>query len=74
MIRLGELGIMDSFNLAWKLKLMESGLADKSILNTYMQERREVAEQVSIKLMPFNMSLVDSFFAYPHHLHQRAVH
>ncbi|KAI9284051.1 FAD binding domain-containing protein [Umbelopsis sp. AD052] len=40
-----QAGIMDSYNLAWKLKLMESGLADKSILNTYMQERREVAEQ-----------------------------
>ncbi|CAO3691276.1 unnamed protein product [Umbelopsis ramanniana] len=40
-----QAGIMDSYNLAWKLKLMESGLADKSILNTYTQERREVAEQ-----------------------------
>jgi FAD binding domain len=41
---------MDSYNLAWKLKLMESGLADKSILNTYTQERREVAEQVHLNL------------------------
>lgn len=57
MTRLDKLGIMDSYNLAWKLKLMESGLADKSILNTYTQERREVAEQVSINIM-FSMCLL----------------
>jgi hypothetical protein len=39
---------MDSFNLAWKLKLMESGFVDSSILNTYVQERRAVAEQVDV--------------------------
>jgi hypothetical protein len=73
MTRLDKLGIMDSYNLAWKLKLMESGLADKSILNTYTQERREVAEQVSINIM-LSMCLVWSFFIYPYHLYQCVVH
>jgi len=43
---LNSIGIMDSFNLAWKLNLIEKGFANRSILNTYVHERKAVAEQV----------------------------
>lgn len=34
----------DAINLAWKLHHVESGFADRSILNTYETERKSVAE------------------------------
>ncbi|GAB5588214.1 hypothetical protein Unana1_03114 [Umbelopsis nana] len=40
-----QAGIMDSFNLAWKLNLIEKGFANRSILNTYVHERKAVAAQ-----------------------------
>ncbi|KZT68269.1 hypothetical protein DAEQUDRAFT_728082 [Daedalea quercina L-15889] len=35
-------GVQDSFNLAWKLALVEKGLADPSLLETYTEERLPV--------------------------------
>jgi hypothetical protein len=34
---------------------MEKGLANKSILNTYVQERRSVAEQVRDTRLPYGI-------------------
>ncbi len=36
-------GIMDAYNLAWKLALVEKGLADDALLNSYEMECRSVA-------------------------------
>jgi len=36
----------DAVNFAWKIHHVESGLADRSILETYESERREVAEML----------------------------
>ena len=36
-------GIMDAYNLAWKLALVEKGLADEALLNSYEMECRSVA-------------------------------
>jgi hypothetical protein len=38
--------IQDAWNLGWKLGLVESGLANPSLLDTYEAERRPIAEQV----------------------------
>lgn len=34
----------DALNLAWKIHLVEAGFADRSVLETYESERKEVAE------------------------------
>ncbi|THC98550.1 hypothetical protein EYZ11_001980 [Aspergillus tanneri] len=34
----------DALNLAWKLHVVESGFADRSILSTYESERKDIAE------------------------------
>ncbi len=39
-------GIQDAANLAWKLALVEQGLADEKLLDTYDGERRPVAHDV----------------------------
>lgn len=39
-------GIGDAENVAWKLALVERGLADESLLSTYAAERRAVAASV----------------------------
>ncbi|KAG1727594.1 FAD binding domain-containing protein [Suillus lakei] len=39
-------GIQDAFNLAWKLALVEKGLADKSLLETYNDERMPVISEM----------------------------
>lgn len=39
-------GIQDAFNLAWKLALAVRGRADSSLLDTYEEERRPVAQRV----------------------------
>ncbi|KAG2035231.1 FAD binding domain-containing protein [Suillus americanus] len=38
--------VQDSFNLCWKLALVEKGLADKSLLDTYNQERLPVITEM----------------------------
>ncbi|KAG0054117.1 hypothetical protein BGZ83_011904 [Gryganskiella cystojenkinii] len=42
-------GLQDSYNIAWKLALVLHGLAPKSLLETYEDERKPVAEGI-IKL------------------------
>ena len=37
---------LDAQNLAWKMHLVESGFADRSILQTYESERKSVAESL----------------------------
>lgn len=37
-------GIQDAYNLAWKLALVCAGAAEDSLLDTYEQERRPIAE------------------------------
>lgn len=37
---------LDAQNLAWKIHLVEAGFADRSILETYEEERRQVAENL----------------------------
>ncbi len=39
-------GIQDAFNLAWKLALVARGRSPQSLLESYEQERRSVAEEV----------------------------
>ncbi|KAG1727592.1 FAD binding domain-containing protein [Suillus lakei] len=39
-------GIQDTFNLAWKLALVEKGLADRSLLETYNDERLPVISEM----------------------------
>ncbi|KAG1867156.1 FAD binding domain-containing protein [Suillus subalutaceus] len=39
-------GIQDAFNLGWKLALVEKGLADKSLLETYNAERLPVVSEM----------------------------
>lgn len=39
-------GIQDVYNLGWKLALVVSGTADVTLLDTYEEERRPVAEKV----------------------------
>ncbi|KAG2153629.1 FAD binding domain-containing protein [Suillus bovinus] len=39
-------GIQDAFNLGWKLALVEKGLADKSLLETYNAERLPVISEM----------------------------
>lgn len=41
-----NLGIQDAFNLAWKLALVASGTTPLSLLQTYHDERRPIAEAV----------------------------
>jgi len=38
--------IQDAFNLGWKLALVSAGEAGESLLDTYEQERRPIAQQV----------------------------
>ncbi|MGH3916586.1 MAG: FAD-dependent monooxygenase, partial [Pseudonocardiaceae bacterium] len=38
--------IQDAFNLGWKLALVCAGAAEESLLDTYEQERRPIAQQV----------------------------
>ncbi|KAG1812529.1 FAD binding domain-containing protein [Suillus subaureus] len=38
--------VQDAFNLGWKLALVEKGLADKSLLETYNAERRPVISEM----------------------------
>ncbi|KAG2178803.1 hypothetical protein INT43_001649 [Umbelopsis isabellina] len=40
-----QAAIMDAYNLSWKMNLVEKGFANVSILETYTEERRAVAEQ-----------------------------
>ena len=39
-------GIQDSFNLAWKLALVQRGLASPSLLRTYTEERLPVSAEL----------------------------
>jgi 2-polyprenyl-6-methoxyphenol hydroxylase-like FAD-dependent oxidoreductase len=39
-------GIQDAYNLAWKLALVERGIADESLLDTYQAERHPVGVQL----------------------------
>ncbi|KAG2128829.1 FAD binding domain-containing protein [Suillus cothurnatus] len=39
-------GVQDAFNLGWKLALVEKGLADKSLLETYNAERLPVVSEM----------------------------
>lgn len=39
-------GIQDAYNLAWKLALVERGIADKSLLDSYGAERHPVGVQL----------------------------
>ncbi|WP_101947206.1 FAD-dependent monooxygenase [Mycobacterium sp. 3519A] len=39
-------GIQDAYNLAWKLALVERGIADAGLLDTYEQERHPVGVQL----------------------------
>lgn len=39
-------GLLDAHNLAWKLHLVESGLMQPYLLNTYEGERRQAAERL----------------------------
>ncbi len=39
-------GIQDAYNLAWKLALVERGIADQSLLDTYQAERHPVGVQL----------------------------
>ncbi len=39
-------GIQDAYNLAWKLALVERGLADESLLDSYQAERHPVGVQL----------------------------
>ena len=39
-------GMQDAFNLAWKLALVEQGLARQSLLDSYSAERSPVARQI----------------------------
>ncbi len=39
-------GLQDAANLAWKLALVHQGAADSSLLDSYEQERRPVAQQI----------------------------
>ncbi|KAG2033493.1 hypothetical protein BDR03DRAFT_984975 [Suillus americanus] len=39
-------GVQDAFNLGWKLALVEKGLADKSLLETYNAERLPVISEM----------------------------
>ncbi|KAG1743420.1 FAD binding domain-containing protein [Suillus lakei] len=39
-------GVQDSFNLGWKLALVEKGLADSSLLETYNKERLPVITEM----------------------------
>ncbi|KAG2118485.1 FAD binding domain-containing protein [Suillus clintonianus] len=48
-------GVQDSFNLGWKLALVEKGLADKSLLETYSTERLPVVfEMLDVTTLIFN--------------------
>ncbi|KAI4202502.1 MAG: hypothetical protein LQ346_001965 [Caloplaca aetnensis] len=40
-----NLGMMDSFNLTWKLALVLKGMAKVSLLDSYQAERRHIANQ-----------------------------
>ncbi|KAG1720137.1 FAD binding domain-containing protein [Suillus lakei] len=40
-------GVQDAFNLGWKLALVEKGLADKSLLETYNAERLPVISEMN---------------------------
>ena len=39
-------GMQDAFNLAWKLALIQKGLARSDLLQTYESERRPIGEQI----------------------------
>lgn len=39
-----NMGIQDAYNLAWKLALVQKGIAKESLLDSYEAERRPVAE------------------------------
>ena len=39
-------GIQDAYNLAWKLALVERGIADDSLLDTYQAERHPIGVQL----------------------------
>ncbi|KAK4937744.1 hypothetical protein LTR10_021689 [Elasticomyces elasticus] len=38
--------VQDAYNLAWKLKMVLSGVADDTLLNSYDEERQPVGDQV----------------------------
>ncbi|KAG1723314.1 FAD binding domain-containing protein [Suillus occidentalis] len=51
-------GVQDAFNLGWKLALVEKGLADKSLLETYNAERLPViSEMLEVTTTILNQSL-----------------
>ncbi|KIK40375.1 hypothetical protein CY34DRAFT_807313 [Suillus luteus UH-Slu-Lm8-n1] len=51
-------GVQDAFNLGWKLALVEKGLADKSLLETYNAERLPViSEMLEVTTSILNQSL-----------------
>ena len=41
-------GIQDAWNLGWKLALVDRGLADRALLDTYEAERRPVGRLVPV--------------------------
>jgi 3-(3-hydroxy-phenyl)propionate hydroxylase len=52
-------GIMDANNLAWKLAWVAHGLADDSLLDTYEDERRPIAEFIASGLADRNRSIMN---------------
>ncbi|GJJ77221.1 hypothetical protein EMPS_09580 [Entomortierella parvispora] len=55
-----NLGLQDSYNLAWRIALVLKGTAPPSVLDTYSEERSVIADQV-IKL---SSELLDEDFNY----------
>ncbi|KAG1769042.1 FAD binding domain-containing protein, partial [Suillus occidentalis] len=53
-------GIQDAFNLGWKLALVEKGLANKSLLDTYSAERMPVISEMLDKTTTFLNQAVKS--------------
>lgn len=53
-------GIQDAYNLAWKLALVVDGRASESLLSTYEEERRPIAETVLRRTGPTTGLLASS--------------
>ncbi|KAG2079204.1 hypothetical protein BDR04DRAFT_1112476 [Suillus decipiens] len=59
-------GVQDAFNLGWKLALVEKGLADKSLLETYNAERLPViSEMIGMTTTILNQTLETNNFSVP---------
>ncbi|KAG0703601.1 FAD binding domain-containing protein [Suillus ampliporus] len=59
--------VQDAFNLGWKLALVENGLADKSLLETYSSERLPViSEMLEITTSILNQAITTGGIAARH--------